>query len=245
MPTTLFLAPKLQRKPSKKSMRRSEDISNVNLRRNSAVVDVKRKSVPKSNPFYFYHEENAVQRQRTHSVPEPIGFLSFVDCEDPVEDTTTPSKILLSQYYLLCNVFPAFPKSMLCNLLVREEGNASHVAQGLIHCGWKPDENLISCLNNQSNILLTLNYYWGQLQPEYTQKLKKCPVGTYFSAMISNEEFVIYFVNHKKEIVSKTTNSPFISKSYKRVFSLEYPLNRPSFIPMLNLVPFLRKEVKK
>ena len=133
---------------------------------------------------------------------------------------------------------------MLCNLLLREEGNARHVAQSLVHCGWKPDENLQSCLSDKANILLTLNYYWGLFEPEYIKKLKKCSVGTYFSAMINNEEFVIYFVNHKKEIVSKTTNSPFISESYKRVFSLQYPLNRPSFIPMLNLVPFLRTELK-
>jgi len=185
-------------------------------------------------PFGYYHEDSENSLSESS---KPVGFLDFIDCSE--SGIESESDVLIYQFYLLKSLFPDFPEKLLRTLFIREQCNSKNIAKELIDKGWKPSNvDLIPKLNNNSSDYVDIPYYWGGFKEEYLEKLKRSPVGSYFTIWDSNS-FILFALNFRKEVLRIPIESPNVYRHQKLLFSLVEPINRKRSVSIFHLYPFV------
>ena len=208
---------------------------------NSPVVDIKKIKIRK--PDAVISPEDSPKRSDAKA--RPAGFLHYVcapsgNLDEMFDDSAQSCDKLMHQYDLLKQSFPDFPKEMMKTLLVREHGNSRAVYDTLLDRGWVPyNRTLVSSLTTSRSDHFELSYYWGELQDSYLEYLRNANCGSYFTAIQLPCVYIICYLDEKRQIVQRQSNSPVILHSHRKLFSLVDPLTRPRSISKFSLVPFL------
>lgn len=187
--------------------------------------------------------------EETKLEAKPAGFLSFVESQVDLSKldqkkkevvTVNPRDRLLFEYQLLVFQFPTFPKSMLKTMLIREQGRSLIVAKELVERGWGGTSNDFSDLSAEPNHHFTLNYFWGSMQPEFKDILqKKGDIGTYFTALVEPNKYVICYIDSSGELKERNIRHPEMQLLHKKIFKIDKHLARPEEIALQNLITFL------
>ena len=181
--------------------------------------------------FYSYSLDDALSKPRKRL--GSISFRSKYDSKVIKSPTNEDPKIeLITQFNLLQQVFPDFPSKMLSILFFREDGNSQQLAKKLIcNYGWKPSStDSLSLLIDEYNIIFTTDYFWGKFKSEYLSKLKKARVGSYFTAINDNDEYIVCFISQDKTLSELKILQPNIPDNISNDYSMDFPLTRPSCI---------------
>ena len=176
------------------------------------------------------YRTKSIPKRKSLSIGHSSGFQLLLN----------PYKKFISNYKLLLNSFPEFPKIMMKTLVLREKGNLKAVYKFLVKRGWKSLNKVH--FRNHIDLHIQIDHFWGIDKPEYSSILDDKPLGTYF-IVLSAPVYYIYF-KCLDGIKKQHIPTPDIL-SLPRCNTINYtkPLIRPKKITLEELIIF--SEIKK
>ena len=170
------------------------------------------------------------QQQPKENTSDKMDFLSFLRKEEHSPRSHSPSPAsnphlkLLADFYLLQNLFPQFPVSMLITLLLREEGCGRTVSLILHDRGWCTSskshyEDLKQTLSTGRNLHFTVPYFWGTSRPSPVQ-IRSMELGEYFTILESPNHYHVVYKAEGDTLKQHSCTLPEVSLVDRKRFQL-------------------------